>query len=92
MVRLLLAVFTASVTLSAAAYAADPQIIVVADSNPKITRAKIVDAAEKVCQSAMMHDPFDDFGTLGECVDDAVHDAQPVAYSAPSKTLAQRSN
>jgi hypothetical protein len=88
MVRLLLAAFAASVTFSVTGYAADPQMIVAADRNPKITHAKIVDAAKKVCQSAIKYDPFGDFGSLGECVENSVHSARPVASGA--ETLAQR--
>jgi hypothetical protein len=94
MLRLISAASAVFFTVSAAAYAADPQIIVTPDSNAQTTHEKIVAAAKTVCATAIKHDSFGDFGTPEECIATAVQNARPVgvADQAQSKTLAQRTN
>jgi hypothetical protein len=59
-------------TLSSAAFAAgDAQIIVSASSRPAL-HAKLIDAANQVCATALANDPFDDFGSQEECVENSL--------------------
>jgi len=53
------------------AHAEDTKILKV-DSISKASRAQIVAAAEDVCRSARTHDPFDDFGSFDECVENTL--------------------
>jgi len=94
MVRLLLAAFAASFTLSAAAYAADPQILITVDGDAQFTHRKIIVAAETLCKSAIAQDRTDEFGSLSECIDNSVKFAHPLKsrYGYDSKTLAQSAN
>jgi hypothetical protein len=94
MYRLLLAAFAATVTFSAAAYAADPQIVVSVDRNPQITHHRIVAAAEQLCESTMGGDPDLEFYAMPDCVKDTVNSAHYVGQIAGSdnKTFAQSAN
>ncbi len=75
MTRFFAAILTASLALGVSARAADLQVVVhVTDA--KTTHAKIVEAAAKVCDTALAHDPSDEFGSRAECVDDAIRNAQ----------------
>jgi len=54
-----------------AAHAQDTKILKI-DPAAKASHAQIMAAAEDVCRSARTHDPFDDFGTLDECVENTL--------------------
>jgi hypothetical protein len=58
----------------------DHRIVVVA-SSPAEIRAKLVDAADKVCTQARANDPFGDFGSQEECIENTItHARHHVAY------------
>jgi hypothetical protein len=94
MVRLYLAAFAAFATLSPAAFAADPQILITVDRDAHFTHRKIIVAAETLCKSAIAQDALGEFGSLSECIDNSVKYAHPLKtrYGYDSKTLAQSSN
>jgi hypothetical protein len=67
--------FTLTVLLAfaavSAAHAEDTKILKI-DPASKAARPQIVAAAEDVCRRARAHDPFDDFGSLDECVENTL--------------------
>jgi hypothetical protein len=70
MTRFTLTAFLACAAVSAA-HAEDTRILKI-DPASKNSRAQILAAAEDVCRRARTHDPFDDFGTLDECVENTL--------------------
>jgi hypothetical protein len=50
--------------------------IVVVDSNPVVIRAKLIDAAAKVCTAARAQDPFGEFGSQDECIENTLNGAR----------------
>jgi hypothetical protein len=75
--------FAATVGFGGAALAADPQAVV-SGSDPQTVHTRLVAAAEKVCAQARANDPFGDYGSQGECVEDTLDHARMrhVAYQA----------
>jgi hypothetical protein len=94
MVRLLTAAFAASVTFSAASYAADPQILITVDRDAQFTHRKVIVAAETLCKSAIARDETGEFGSLSECVDNSVKFAHPLkaGNGFGGETLTQSAN
>jgi len=76
------ALCAALLSLTAPAPAPDHQIVVVA-SSPYVAHQKAVDAADKVCAAARRNDPFGDFGSQDECIENSLSQAQVkhVSYS-----------
>jgi hypothetical protein len=64
-------------SLSAPAPAPDHRIVVQA-SDPFDAHQKAVVAAEKVCTAARSNDPFGDFGTQEECIENTLSSARIV--------------
>jgi hypothetical protein len=61
--------FLAVLAAASVAHAEDTQTnTITIQSDSRSARARAVDAAEKVCADARVHDPFDDYGTQEECV------------------------
>ncbi len=54
-----------------AAHAEDTKILKI-DPASKASRPQVVAAAQDVCRRARAHDPFDDFGSLDECVENTL--------------------
>jgi hypothetical protein len=65
------AVLAFATTAPTFAYAADTQIVV-AGTDPQTVHSKLVQAAERVCSQARASDPFDDFGSQQECVENTL--------------------
>jgi hypothetical protein len=63
--------FAAAVSFAGVAMAADPQTVVTG-TDPHTVRKELVAAAEHVCQQARANDPFGDFGSQDECVEDTL--------------------
>ena len=75
--------FTLCFLAAASSALADTPRLVVTINNPAHASQDIRNAAEKVCSTAKMHDMFDEYGPMAECVDNAVSSAQP---RAPAQT------
>jgi hypothetical protein len=50
--------------------------VVVVDSSPAVVRARLIDAASQVCAAARAHDPFGDYGTQDECIENTLNSAR----------------
>jgi len=76
-------------TAPAFAYAADMQIVV-GGTDPQAVHSKLVQDAEQVCTHARANDPFDDFGSQQECVENTLDHARVTHRSyQPVYTQAQ---
>jgi hypothetical protein len=71
-------------SFSAPAPAPDHQIVVVASSRIA-AHAQVIDAADKVCAAARKNDPFGDFGTQDECIENTLSGTR-VTHAAYSRT------
>ena len=71
-----LAAFTLCVLAATPAAHASPPQVVVTIRDPARTHQAIKNAAEQACSMAKMHDFFNDYGSMDECVDDAVSTAE----------------
>ena len=49
------------------------QQVVVVDRSPAAVHAKVLTAAEQLCTKARANDPFGDFGSQDECVDNTLN-------------------
>ncbi|MEJ0045091.1 MAG: hypothetical protein WDN04_02280 [Rhodospirillales bacterium] len=77
-------VFAALFSLSAAAQAAETQIVVTA-SDPQEARTKLYEAADKLCAAARSNDPMGDYGTQEECVANSVYAARRTYVSRSAR-------
>jgi hypothetical protein len=69
--------FLASLSAVSFARAEEAKIIMV-DPGDRAGHAQIVAAAKQVCNAALSHDRFGDFGTQEECVQNTLDDVHPV--------------
>ncbi len=72
---------SAALFLGAASAHATEYRIVVRASDHRQLWSKVLEAASKVCAKARANDPFGDFGTETECIDNTVREA--VSFRRP---------
>ena len=65
-----------ALTLAAPAFAANSTQITITASSKQALRAKLVEAANQVCAAALARDPFGDFGSQEECVENSMRAAR----------------
>jgi hypothetical protein len=82
------AVCAALISFSAPTSAPEHRVVVVA-SNPAVVRARLIDAASQLCTTARAQDPFGDFGSQDECIENTINSArrQHVAFRADLEAL-----
>ena len=66
--------------------------IVVVDSNPAVVRAKLVEAASQLCSAARAQDPFGDFGSQDECIENTLNGVRRQHISYRPDLQAAKSN
>jgi hypothetical protein len=81
----------ALISFSAPAASPDHRIVVV-DSNPAAVRAKLLDAASQLCTAARAQDPFGEFGTQDECIENTLNGARRRHIVVRSDLQASKAN
>ena len=71
------AVMPTAARAAEAPVAARPQIVIVG-SDPAVVRTQVLHAADKLCAAAREQDPFEDFGSQDECIENSVAHARHV--------------
>jgi ABC-type metal ion transport system substrate-binding protein len=88
--RIILASLATLLVASPAAWSATPQDqqIVVSGTNSQQVHRAVIEAAEKLCRTAIENDSFDDYDQQADCVAETVRAAEP--DRTPRVNLANR--